>query len=145
MIDLEMLQRQLKAHGLKLTRQRRAVLRVVTTTNGRLDAAKVCEDAKAECPEIGLTTVYRTLEILAEMGALRRLHLPDGCSTYAPASPGHRHHLVCLQCGKAVEFEGCDLAAFLDSVASQTGFEVEDHWLQLLGRCPTCRRTQRRL
>ena len=138
MISLESLEQQLRARGCKLTRQRRAVLRVVTATEGRLDAATVCEDAKAECPEIGLTTVYRTLDILADMGALRRLHLPDGCSTYAPASPGHRHHVICVECGRAVEFEGCDLTALLDSVASKTGFKVEDHWLQLLGRCPAC-------
>ncbi len=137
-IDLERLEQQLKAHSYKLTRQRRAVLRVLATTDGRLDAARICEDARAECPEIGLTTVYRTLDILADIGALRRLHLPDGCHSYAPASPGHRHHLICVGCGRAVEFEGCDLTALVDSVASKTGFEVEGHWLQLMGRCPEC-------
>ncbi|NLG79560.1 MAG: transcriptional repressor [Firmicutes bacterium] len=143
MINLERLEQQLKARGCKLTRQRRAVLGVVAKTEGRLDAARVCEDARAECPEIGLTTVYRTLDILADLGALRRLHLPDGCSSYATASPGHRHHLICVGCGRAVEFEGCDLTALVDSVASRTGFEIEDHWLQLLGRCPACQ--ERRL
>lgn len=142
MLDDEKLAKQLSTSSYKLTRQRRAVLSVIASTDGHLNAAEVYEKAKSEYPQIGLTTVYRTLDILVELGAIKRVHLDEGCHSYAPASHGHHHHLVCTDCGRAVEFEGCDLAAFLDAVASQTGFEIEEHWLQLFGRCPTCQKTR---
>jgi len=132
------LERKLKTHNYKLTRQRRAVLRVLAESDSRFDAARIYEKAKVECPEIGLTTVYRTIDILVDLGVIERLHVAGGCKSYASASPGHRHHLVCVECGKAVEFVGCDLTGLIDSVASKTGFEVENHWLQLTGRCPKC-------
>ena len=133
---------QLSAHGYKLTRQRRAVLSVIAASEGHLNPAEVYEKAKANCPEIGLTTVYRTLDILARLGAIRRVHLEGGCHSYALASGGHRHHLVCTDCGNVVEFEGCDLSALLQAVASQTGFEIKEHWLQLFGKCPACQKAK---
>ncbi len=131
---------QLSAHGYKLTGQRRAVLAVIASSGERLSPAEVYEKAKAACPRIGLTTVYRTLDILVELGAVRLVHLDEGCHSYAPATEGHHHHLVCSGCGSVVEFEGCDLSPLLNAVASRTGFEIEDHWLQLFGRCPACRK-----
>ena len=130
---------QLSAHGYKLTRQRRAILAVIASSEGHLNPAEVYERAKADCPQIGLTTVYRTLDILAKLGTIKRVHFDGGCHSYAPASRGHRHHLVCTGCGCVVEFEGGDLSALLEAVASQTGFKIEDHWLQLFGKCPACR------
>ncbi len=131
--------RRLRASKYKLTRQRQAVLSAIASSESHLDAAEVYEKASAECPGIGLTTVYRTLDILVQLGLARRVHLEEGCHRYAPASEGHRHHLVCTGCGRAVEFVGCDLSSFLDAVASETGFEIEEHWLQLLGKCPSCK------
>jgi len=140
MLDQMELAEQLSARGYKLTRQRRAVLEVIASSEERLNPAEVCEKAKAACPGIGLTTVYRTLDILVGLGVVRRVHLDEGCHSYAPATEGHQHHLVCSDCGNVVEFEGCDLSALLKAVASQTGFEIEDHWLQLFGRCPACQK-----
>lgn len=135
----EELAEQLRAHGYRLTRQRQAVLGVVSSSGEHLSPAEVHERARASCPQIGLTTVYRTLDILIELGAIKRVHLNEGCHSYAPAGHGHRHHLICNGCGRIVEFEGGDLLALLDAVAEQTGFEIEDHWLQFFGKCPACR------
>lgn len=134
----EELAEQLSTHGYKLTRQRRAVLAVITATEEHLSPAEIYRRAKADCPDIGLTTVYRTLDILAKLGLIKRVHFERGCHSYALASRGHRHHLVCTGCGNIVEFEGCDLSALLEVVASQTGFAIEEHWLQLFGKCPAC-------
>ncbi|MEW6227017.1 MAG: transcriptional repressor [Bacillota bacterium] len=71
----------------------------------------------------------------------KRVHLDEACHSYAPASRRHHHHLVCTDRGKAVEFEGCDLWAILDAGAFKTGFEIEEHWLQFFGKCPTCQKT----
>lgn len=129
---------QLSAHGYKLTRQRRAILAVIASSEGHLTPAEVYERAKADCPQIGLTTVYRTLDILAKLGTIKRVHFEKGCHSYAPASRGHHHYLICTTCGSVVEFEGCDLSSLLETIASQTGYKIEGHWLQLFGKCPAC-------
>jgi len=134
------LARQLKAGGHKLTRQRRAVLDVIAASNARLDPAEVYTKAKLVCPQVGLTTVYRTLEILYVLGAVKRVHLEDGCHSYALASGGHRHYLICSRCDSVIEFSGCDLSAVLDDLSDRTGFRIENHWLQLSGICPACQR-----
>jgi Fur family ferric uptake transcriptional regulator len=84
-------------------------------------------------------TVYRTLELLSRHGFARRIHTRDGCHGHASAGLGHRHHLICRQCGDAVEFEGCDLSPFLARVGAETGYLIDSHLLELIGLCPECR------
>ncbi len=139
-IDRDALQTQLSRQGYKLTRQRKAVVEVMTLTNTRLTAAEVYAKAQRECPDLGLTTVYRTLEILEELGVIRRVHLDDGCEAFALTAIEHGHYLICANCRATVEFEGCDLTAMLNRVAAQTGFTIERHWLELVGRCPKCQK-----
>ncbi len=139
-LDLETLNAQLSEQGYKLTRQRKAVVEVVARTHTRLSAAEVLTQAQRSCPDLGLTTVYRTLEILEQMGVIRRVHLDDGCEGFAPASAEHGHHLICSRCQKTIEFEDCNMTSLLRRVAEQTGFTIEQHWLELVGLCPKCQR-----
>jgi Fur family transcriptional regulator, ferric uptake regulator len=141
---LDVLTTQLSQQGYKLTRQRIAVVEVMTLANTRLTAAEVLVKAQRECPDLGLTTVYRTLEILEQMGAIRRVHLEDGCEAFAPTSIEHGHYLICANCQTTIEFEGCDLTAMLERIAGQTGFTIEQHWLELVGVCPTCQKKYRK-
>jgi Fe2+ or Zn2+ uptake regulation protein len=139
-LDLETLNAQLSAQGYKLTRQRRAVVAVVTHAHTRMSAADVYTHAQRACPDLGLTTVYRTLEILEQMSVIRRVHLDDGCEGFAPTALEHGHYVVCHRCQATVEFEGCDLMQLLERVTDQTGFVVEQHWLNLVGLCPKCQK-----
>ncbi|MCD6553681.1 MAG: transcriptional repressor [Chloroflexi bacterium] len=132
--------KQLRLAGYKLTRQRRAVLAVIAAGETHLSPAEVYDQARIACPDLGLTTVYRTLEILSELGLVRRVHLEKGCHSFASASGGHSHHLICNKCGEVIEFEGCDLSPLLERVAQRTGFVIEAHWLELFGTCPACQR-----
>ncbi len=143
-LDLDTLNTQLSEQGYKLTRQRKAVVEVITRAHSRLSAADVFTHAQRVCPDLGLTTVYRTLEILEQMGVIRRMHLDDGCEGFAPASAEHGHHLICSQCQETVEFEDCNLNALLKRVSEQTGFTVEEHWLELVGVCPRCQKKNRK-
>jgi len=137
-LDLEALNTQLSEQGYKLTRQRRAVVEVVTHAHTRFSAADVLAKAQRACPDLGLTTVYRTLEILEELSAIRRVHLDNGCEGFAPASAEHGHHLICSRCQETIEFEDCNLTALLRRVSEQTGFTIQQHWLELVGLCPKC-------
>jgi len=142
-LNLDALNAQLSEQGYKLTRQRKAVVEVVTQAHTRWSAADVFTQAQRVCPDLGLTTVYRTLEILEQMGVIRRVHLDDGCEGFALASAEHGHHLICRRCQETIEFEDCNVNALLKRVAEQTGFTVEQHWLELVGVCPRCQKKDR--
>jgi len=143
-LTLDTLNTQLSEQGYKLTRQRKAVVEVVTQAHTRLSAADVFAQAQRVCPDLGLTTVYRTLEILEQMGVIRRVHLEDGCEGFAPATAEHGHHLICSRCQETIEFEDCNLASLLKRVSEQTGFTIEQHWLELVGVCPKCQKKNRK-
>jgi Fe2+ or Zn2+ uptake regulation protein len=129
---------ELSEAGYRLTQPRQAVIRTLLENEDYASPAQVHARAQGHYPGVSLVTVYRTLDLLAELGFVRRIHTKDGCHGYAIAGNGHRHHLICRHCGAAVEFEGCDLSAFLARVGQETGFIVEDHLLELVGVCSAC-------
>ncbi len=130
---------ELKASGYHLTRPRRLIVEIITTSLRALEPIEIYDLGKKHTPRLGLVTVYRTLEKLESLGLVQRVHHPDGCHTYLPASQGHEHLLLCTTCGRAVTFSGDNLAPLLRSVARSSSFEIHEHWLQLYGLCPECR------
>ena len=129
---------KLSKAGFRITQPRRAVIRALLEDQGYASPAEVQERARRYYPGIGLVTVYRTLDLLSELGFVRRIHTEDGCHSYATANHGHHHHLICRHCGAAVEFQGCDLSPFLARIGQQTGYTIEDHLLELVGICSNC-------
>lgn len=122
----------------KLTRPRRVVLDIVTQADRHLTPAEVYRKAKSKYPHLGLTTVYRTLDLLVELGYIQRIHLDEGCHSYASSARPHAHHLVCSVCGRAEEFTACELEPLMKSLRAKTGYEIDVHMLELMGRCPAC-------
>ena len=137
-LDADTISRSFAARGLRLTRQRRAVVDAVAEAGASLSALQVFDAARERCPELGLTTVYRTLEVLSEIGAVRRVHGPDHCEAFVPAGAAHGHTVVCSRCGHATEFTECDMHEVVDAAARQTGYEITEHFLQLSGVCAAC-------
>ena len=125
-------------HGHKLTRPRRAVLKVIAASAESLTPAEIHARAQKHYRRTGLVTVYRTLDLLAECGLVRKIHAEDGCHSYAPASEGHAHHIICENCHAVTEFDNCNLADLLAAVQRRTGYQVSGHWLELFGYCPRC-------
>jgi len=138
MLDETQLSAILAARGDKLTRPRRAVLTVIADSAESLTPAEIHARARKFYRQTGLVTVYRTLDLLAECGAVRKIHAPDGCHAYAPASEGHAHHVICQSCHAVIEFDNCDLSDLLAAVQRRTGYQVSGHWLELFGYCPRC-------
>jgi Fur family transcriptional regulator, ferric uptake regulator len=124
--------------GLRLTRQRRAVLDAIAAAPSSLTATQVYDAARAGCPELGLTTVYRTLDVLADIGALRRVHGQDHCESFVPAGAEHGHTVVCSGCGRVTEFTACDMRGIADAASQETGYHITGHFLQLSGLCAGC-------
>lgn len=139
-MDVVHLEQELSAAGRRLTRPRRAVLRVVAEATCPLTPAQVHEQAQVRYPQTGLVTVYRTLELLAELGLVRRIHTEEDCHGYVPVAMGEAgHHLVCTSCHQTVEFPCTGLEEMLAGVEHLTGFSIQEHWLELFGLCPACR------
>lgn len=130
----------LSARGLRLTRQRRAVIEAITAARGSVSPLQVFDAARRRCPDLGLTTVYRTLEILGEMGAVRRVHGPNHCEAFVAAGAPHSHSVVCSSCGRVSDFTECDMDAVVAAAARETGYLITEHELQLNGVCAACRR-----
>lgn len=128
----------LRAHGHKLTPQRLAVVQVVREGNERLTPAEVLERGRRIYPGLGLTTVYRTLELLSDLGFVRRVHLEEACHAYARVEEINGHHLVCQSCRRVVDFPSLGLHGLMEEMGRRTGYVVESHLLELVGLCPAC-------
>lgn len=127
--------RVLDDHGYRLTGPRRQVVRTVLAHSRPFTAEQLVE----ELPEIGRATVYRTLEILASVDLLTRLLQPGGHPAYVVGQPGHRHHLVCSECGTVVAFTRCPFNDFLHDLSRDTDFSIHSHHLEVFGVCPKCK------
>jgi Fur family ferric uptake transcriptional regulator len=88
--------------------------------------------------DVGLTTVYRTLQAMADAGELDQRITADGEASYRCCSPTHHHHLVCRECGTTVEIAGPDVEAWAERIGRQHGFTELDHTIELTGRCRVC-------
>jgi Fur family ferric uptake transcriptional regulator len=134
--DAEMAQ-ALHQAGYRLTQPRLAVLRVLWESTEELSPLGIYERGRAIYERLGLVTVYRTLEILDELGVARRVHTHGRCHGYARAD-GDQHYLVCRCCGTIIGFPCEGLDPLIANVQERTGFTVDAHLLELTGLCPKC-------
>jgi Fur family ferric uptake transcriptional regulator len=141
--ETDKLKEQLKNQGYKLTPQRRAVLDVLLENEGKhLSTEEIYDLVKGDCPEIGLATVYRTLQLLEKMGVACRMNFDDGCNRYelVHKDEDHQHHhLVCMNCGSVQEVEGDLLEALEDKIEDKYNFKIENHSVKFFGYCENCR------
>ncbi len=132
-------ERRMRTRGYRVTPQRRAVLEALSENVGRpLDPAEVHGLARRKLPGIGLATVYRTLELLRELGIALPVHLHEESQHYELNTGEHRHHLVCLACGEVMPYRGCDLEELEERVRDESDFLVTSHCLSLFGYCGSC-------
>ncbi len=120
------------------TRQRAAVSAALDAVRDFRSAQELHDVLKQRGENVGLTTVYRTLQSLAETGQVDVLRTDDGESVYRRCSSGHHHHLVCRVCGRAVEVEGPAVEKWADKVAAEHGYVDVSHTVEIFGLCPTC-------
>jgi len=130
----------LRRHGYKLTPQRRAVIRTIASSQDHLTPAGIYAKVHQDHPDIGLVTIYRTLDMLAKLELICELHAGGSCHSYTISAPEHHHHLICSNCGKVIDFIGHDLGELEQRLSLETGFEIEDHLLEFIGLCQACRK-----
>ncbi|GLF93795.1 Fur family transcriptional regulator [Streptomyces yaizuensis] len=121
------------------TRQRAAVAAALDEVDEFRSAQELHDMLKHQGASVGLTTVYRTLQSLAEAGEVDVLRTNDGESVYRRCSTDdHHHHLVCRICGKAVEVEGPAVEQWAETVAAAHGFVNVAHTVEIFGTCAEC-------
>jgi Fur family transcriptional regulator, ferric uptake regulator len=119
---------------------RRAVIELLGRQNCCLTAQEIFDALRADGRGVGIASVYRVLELLAEKGFVQRVDLGEGIARYEPALEGgeHHHHLVCEDCGKVEAFSDAGLERALGKVESRTGYSVAGHEVVLRGACEDC-------
>ncbi len=126
--------------GYRLTEPRRAVAELVASRDGYFTAADLIADAHARELGIGRATIFRSLDLFADLEVLERIDLPTGDHAYVAGEPQvHHHHIVCEICGRVSEVDDQGLTAAVEHIQRRTGWQVESHRLELYGRCPDCR------
>jgi Fur family ferric uptake transcriptional regulator len=125
--------------GARPTRQRRAVAACLERFDDFRSAQQIHELLRREGDNVGLSTVYRTLQVLADGGEVDVLRGDDGETRYRRCSERHHHHLVCRGCGRTVEVEGPTVERWASAVAAEHGYVEVSHTLEIFGVCGSCR------
>ncbi len=128
----------LDSHALKRTKQREAILDVFLSAKRHITSEELHARVREKYPGVGYTTVYRTMRLLCDAGLAAERHFDDGVTRY---EIGHEHHdhLVCVRCGKIVEFECSMIESAQERIAKEYGFRPLRHRHELYGHCPDCR------
>jgi Fur family ferric uptake transcriptional regulator len=122
------------------TRAQRAVLAALGGERGFVSAQELHARLRAGGDGVGLTSVYRALQVLADEGSVDTVRSAGGEVAYRSClSPSHHHHLVCVTCGRAVEVEAPTLETWVEQTARAHGYTVAGHTLEVTGTCPDCR------
>lgn len=124
--------------ALRPTRQRKAVAAVLAECAEFRTAQQVHESLRAAGDNVGLSTVYRALQAMADAGEIDVLRSDAGEASYRRCSDTHHHHLVCRQCGATVEVEGPTVEKWTRAVATEHGYTDVSHTLEIFGLCARC-------
>ncbi|MFO8034735.1 MAG: Fur family transcriptional regulator [Candidatus Bipolaricaulota bacterium] len=133
-----MLLNLLRQEGYRITRPRRAVVQALADGPAHITAEGVLRLGRRMHPELSKASVYRTLQLLESLGALRGISSPHG-RRYVQVTSGH-HHLVCQGCGEVSDFSGCGLCESWRELADERSFQVAGHLLEVFGLCADCRK-----
>jgi Fur family ferric uptake transcriptional regulator len=122
----------------RVTKQRTAVAAALATLDDFRSSQELHEYLRDQGESVGLTTVYRTLQAMAELGEVDVIVRDDGEAAYRRCSDDHHHHLVCRSCGATVEITGPTVEEWADAMAAKHGFRDVSHTLEIFGLCRAC-------
>ncbi len=135
---LEDTRRTLSVPGLRITSQRALILEVIRQRQGHLDADEIYRQAREKEPRLSLSTVYRTLQTLKKLGLVEEVHFDEAHHHYEIKPSTEHYHLVCLSCGRVVEFQYPLARLVKRNVTEAKDFEITSSEIRVTGYCPTC-------
>jgi Fur family ferric uptake transcriptional regulator len=124
--------------GYRMTPQRLMIVAAIEDSNDHISAEEVYAKVLEKYPNVNISTVYRTLELLEELGLVTKTDLGGGRVRYHPADKGHHHHLVCRDCGAIIDLDETALAGLKDTLLRDYGFIADLKHLGIWGRCVRC-------
>jgi len=133
----------LRESGFRVTPPRRAVLQVLEEKAGRTTPMEVLERGRKIWPSLSRATVYRTLDLLTELGIVRPVYATDGSLGFVCVRRGC-HQLICLNCGTAIPFDRCAVEELQPTLAQEFHFQVKSHLLELYGLCEACQESSKK-
>ncbi len=143
-INIEEVKELLKEEGYKLTTQRQAILDAICENHEKhLNPEEIYDIVKKKYPDIGIATVYRTLQLLEKLNIIYRVNFDDGYNRYElnyASENHHHHHLICLNCGKVMEVKIDLLEALENEIEKEYNFRILDHNLKFFGYCSDCQK-----
>jgi Fur family ferric uptake transcriptional regulator len=139
MRDLETLECSVRLAGCRITRQRELILRALCELDGHASAERVREKVVVDQPRINLSTVYRTLERLRDLGILSQIDLGRQCAEFEIVADHPHHHLVCRGCGRVIDLDHSYLAVLDEPIRRDFGFEPILCHFAIFGLCRQCR------
>jgi Fe2+ or Zn2+ uptake regulation protein len=126
--------------GYRLTAPRRAVADLISEYDGHFTALELEDVARRRRLGISRATLFRALDLLAELGVVERVDLPNGEHAYVPCARAHHHHVICSRCGRTTEVEDCGVSEAVGEIARRSGYRIDTHRLELYGLCAHCQR-----
>ncbi|HZK16970.1 MAG TPA: transcriptional repressor [Anaerolineaceae bacterium] len=133
----------LSLKGYRLSKPRKRVMDLLESAQVALSPQQIHQQLQQEGHDIGLVSVYRTLDLLTKLDLVVVIYDPQRNPGYTLRSDGHHHYIMCQVCHKALEFTGQDdIEGLVQRVEEETSFQVRDHLLQLFGLCPDCQHYQ---
>jgi Fur family transcriptional regulator, ferric uptake regulator len=124
--------------GYRLTSPRRALASIIAGREGHFTAEDLLTESRRRRLGVTRATVFRSLDVLADLGVVERLDLPTGEHAFVACEPAHHHHIVCSSCGRSTGVADHGLEAVAAAIGRETGYRVDTHRLELFGLCPTC-------
>jgi Fur family transcriptional regulator, ferric uptake regulator len=128
----------LKERGLRMTPQRQLILDAVAAAHGHISVDQVYQQVIRQFPDVNVTTVYRTLEVLEELGLVRHTHFHDGVAQYQRTDEAPHHHLVCTVCDADTELDLAILEPLAEELQRRYGFKADLAHTAIVGVCGAC-------
>lgn len=128
----------LQKAGYRVTSARRTVIKAVLGRDRYFSGAELMAEVEATDRSVGRATVFRTLDMLVDLGIVGRVHRPEGGHGYVLCPRGHHHHAICSSCGLVLDLPGCPLDPAVERDASAAGFRLHGHRLEYYGLCQAC-------
>jgi Fur family ferric uptake transcriptional regulator len=129
---------QLRKQGYRLTPQRLMILEQIEAAEGHISAEEILQRIREHYPSLNISTVYRTLELLKELGLATETDMGDGRVRFHTIGKGRHHHLVCSKCGQVIDLAEEELTPLSDLLNTRYGFKADLHHLAIFGRCRNC-------
>ena len=129
---------KLTEKGYRLTPQRLMIVSAIEGSDGHVSAEEIYTQVAAKYPHVNISTVYRTLELLEELGLVTKTNFGEGRVRYHPAEKGHHHHLVCTECGAVIDLDESSLSSLKSRLLREYKFTADLKHLAIFGRCGKC-------